>query len=217
MGFDRGQGADRALPQGECLVTAIAMRGGKRVLVPAIVVVVLALAGGGAWYWHSLTAQPPPPEVATGALPDGFKPMTPPMQMGDFAFLDGEGNTVRLSDFKGRPVILNIWAKWCAPCLAEMPTLDKLQAEAAPGTLAVVTVAVDEPDPAKVRNFLANRRWDALKPYLDPKNVFAKALDIKAIPISLLIDKDGFAVVRVDSPVDWYSDEAIRLLKRTIL
>ena len=122
-----------------------------------------------------------------------------------------------IADMKGRPILLNIWAKWCAPCLVEMPVLNKLQAETAPGTLAVVAVAVDEPDPAKVRDFLANRRWDALKPYLDPKNVFAKALDIKAIPVSLLIDKNGFALVRVDAPVDWYSDEAIRLLKRTIL
>jgi thiol-disulfide isomerase/thioredoxin len=187
-----------------------------RILIPAIVAV-LALAAGGAWYWHSVNQSPPPAEFAASALPEGFKPMNPPMQMGDYAFQDADGNTVRLSDFKGRPVILNIWAKWCAPCLAEMPKLDKLQAEAAPGTLAVVAVAVDEPDPEKVRNFLANRRWDALKPYLDPKNVFAKALDIKSIPVSLLIDKNGFALVRVDAPVDWYADSAIRLLKRTIL
>jgi thiol-disulfide isomerase/thioredoxin len=188
----------------------------RRIFIPLIVVVVVLLGAGGAWYWQSLNA-PPPAEVATGTLPEGFTPMDPPLQMGGFPFQDADGNTVTLADFKGRPILLNIWAKWCAPCLAEMPKLNKLQAEAAPGTLAVVTVAVDEPDPAKVRNFLANRRWDALKPYLDPKNVFAKALDIKSIPVSLLIDRNGFALVRVDAPVDWYSDEAIRLLTRTIL
>jgi thiol-disulfide isomerase/thioredoxin len=196
-------------------VTAIALPR-TRFLVPAIIAV-LAFAAGGAWCWHSVNQSPPPAELQASALPEGFKPMNPPLQMGDYAFQDADGNTVRLSDFKGRPVILNIWAKWCAPCLAEMPKLDKLQAEAAPGTLAVVAVAVDEPDPEKVRNFLANRRWDALKPYLDPKNVFAKALDIKSIPVSLLIDKNGFALVRVDAPVDWYADSAIRLLKQTIL
>ena len=143
--------------------------------------------------------------------------MDPPMQMGGYAFQDADGNTVTLADFKGRPVILNIWAKWCAPCLAEMPKLNALQAHAAPGTLAVVTVAVDEPEPTKVRDFLANRRWDALKPYLDPKNVFAKALAIKSIPVSLLIDKNGFALVRVDAPVDWFADEAVILVQKTIL
>jgi thiol-disulfide isomerase/thioredoxin len=187
-----------------------------RILVPAVIVVVLALAAGGFWYWQR-SLPPAPDGLAAGALPEGFKPMDPPMQMGGFAFQDADGNKVRLSDFKGRAVILNIWAKWCAPCLAEMPKLNRLQAETAPGTLVVAAVAVDEPDPAKVRNFLANRRWDALKPYLDPKNVFAKALDIKSIPVSLLIDKNGFALVRVDAPVDWYSDDAIRLLKQTIL
>jgi len=195
-------------------VTAMVMPR-PRFLIPAVIAV-LALAAGGAWYWYS-TNQTPPAELQASTLPQGFKPMNPPMQMGGYAFQDADGNTVRLSDFKGRPVILNIWAKWCAPCLAEMPKLNQLQAETAPGTLAVVAVAVDEPDPEKVRNFLANRRWDALKPYLDPNNVFAKALDIKSIPVSLLIDKNGFALVRVDAPVDWYADDAIRLLKQTIL
>src|SRR6185295_11559049 len=99
-----------------------------------------------------------PPALAATALPKGFQAMDPPLAMGDLKFLDGAGNTVRLGDFKGQPVLLNIWAKWCAPCLAEMPKLDKLQGDVAPGTLAIVTVAVDEPDPIKVVNFLQNRR-----------------------------------------------------------
>ena len=200
----------------EGVVTAMAMSR-LRILVPVVALLVLAFAAGGFWYWQIASSGPAPSGIAADALPQGFKPMNPPLQMGGYAFQDADGNTVRLADFKGRPVLLNIWAKWCAPCLAEMPKLNQLQTDAAPGTLAVVTVAVDEPDPAKVRDFLANRRWDALKPYLDPKNVFAKALDIKSIPVSLLIDKDGFALVRVDAPVDWYSDAAIRLLKQTIL
>lgn len=197
-------------------MTAIAVPR-TRILIPVVIAVVLALGAGGFWYWQIRSAPPAPNGIGADALPEGFKPMDPPMQMGGYAFQDADGNTVRLADFKGRPILLNIWAKWCAPCLIEMPMLNKLQSETTPGTLAVVAVAVDEPDPRKVRNFLANRRWDALKPYLDPKNVFAKALDIKSIPVSLLIDKNGFALVRVDAPVDWYSDEAIRLLKRTIL
>jgi thiol-disulfide isomerase/thioredoxin len=190
----------------------------RNILFPLLLAAVLiAIGAGGMWFWRMSAPPPAPGGVAAAALPAGFRPVEPPLQMGGLAFQDADGNSVRLADFKGRPVLLNIWAKWCAPCLAEMPKLNQLQAEAAPGTLAVVTVAVDEPDPDKVRNFLANRRWDALKPYLDPKNVFAQALDIKSIPVSLLIDKDGFALVRVDAPVDWYSDEAIRLLKQTIL
>lgn len=197
-------------------MTAIALPR-RRILIPLAILALLAIAAAGAWLWLSRAHGPAPAEVAAGALPEGFRPMDPPMQMGGYAFQDADGKAVTLSQFKGRPVLLNIWAKWCAPCLEEMPKLNQLQAEVAPGTLAVVAVAVDEPDPRKVRNFLANRRWEALKPYLDPKNVFARALNIKSIPVSLLIDRNGFAVVRVDAPVDWYSDEAIRLLKRTIM
>jgi thiol-disulfide isomerase/thioredoxin len=197
-------------------VTTITVRR-RRILIPVVAVSMLGIVAAGSWYWLSRTHGPAPAEIAAGVLPDGFKPMDPPMQMGDYAFQDADGETVTLAEFKGRPVLLNIWAKWCAPCLEEMPRLNQLQAEVAPGTLVVVAVAVDEPDPMKVRNFLANRRWDALKPYLDPKNVFAQALDIKSIPVSLLIDENGYARVRVDAPVDWFSDEAIRLLKQTIL
>lgn len=196
-------------------MTAIAIVSKRRLLLPAILLLVL-IAAGGFWAWRVLTAVPPP-ALTADALPNGFKPVDPPMAMGGFAFQDVDGNTVHLSDFKGQPVLLNIWAKWCAPCLEEMPKLNHLQRDVAPGTLAVVAVAVDEPDPQKVRNFLANRRWDALKPYLDPKNVFADALNIKSIPVSLLIDKNGYALARVDAPVDWFSDGAIRLLKRTIM
>jgi thiol-disulfide isomerase/thioredoxin len=175
------------------------------------------LAAVGAWWWQRADDAPPPEPLAQDSLPPGFQALTPPLPMGDLAFQDADGKTVRLRDFRGRPVLLNIWAKWCAPCVVELPELDKLQAKSAPGTLAVVAVAVDEPDPLKVRNFLANRNMNALTPYLDPKNVFARALDIRSIPVSLLIDRNGYALVRVDAPVEWFSDEAIVLLQRTIL
>jgi thiol-disulfide isomerase/thioredoxin len=183
-------------------------------LVAAAVVVIAA--GGSAWWWIARPDRPPPPPpLAAGELPPGFTAVEPPLQMGDLAFQDADGKTVKIADFRGRPVILNIWAKWCAPCVVELPMLNALQAKG--GTLKVLAVAVDEPDPIKVRGFLINRGLTALTPYLDPKNVFAKALNIKSIPVSLLINKDGYAMVRVDAPVDWFSAAAVALLQRTIL
>jgi len=179
-------------------------------------VVVFAAVGGGAWWW---LAQPGPSAgpaaLSQSTMPEGFKALEPPLQMGDLAFEDADGKTVKISDFRGRPVILNIWAKWCAPCVIELPQLNELQAKG--GTLAVLAVAVDEPDPVKVRGFLINRGLTALTPYLDAKNVFAKALHIRSIPVSLLINKDGYAMVRVDAPVQWFSEAAVALLQRTIL
>lgn len=188
----------------------------RRSLVLALAAVVLLAAAGGVWWWFERAGLPPPPKaLAQSEVPAGFQALDPPLQMGGLAFQDADGKTVRISDFRGRPVILNIWAKWCAPCVVELPMLNQLQAKG--GTLAVVTVAVDEPDPVKVRGFLVNRSLTALTPYLDPKNVFAKALNIHSIPVSLLIDKDGYALVRVDAPVDWFGTQAVALLQRTIL
>jgi thiol-disulfide isomerase/thioredoxin len=181
----------------------------------AVAIVAIAVASVAAWWLARPGLAPPPPPLAAGEVPDGFKAIEPPLQMGDFAFRDADGKTVRIADFRGRPVVLNIWAKWCAPCVTELPLLNRLQQKG--GTLAVLAVAVDEPDPTKVRGFLVNHGMTALTPYLDPDNVFAKALRIREIPVSLLINKDGYARVRVDAPVDWFSGAAVALLQRTIL
>ena len=186
-----------------------------RALALAAAIVVIAAVGGAGWWLMRATVAPPPPSVAQSALPEGFKALDPPLQMGDLAFADADGKTVRISDFHGRPVILNVWAKWCAPCVVELPMLNQLQAKG--GTLAVLAVAVDEPDPTKVRGFLINRGLTALTPYLDAKNVFAKVLQIRSIPVSVLIDKNGYALVRVDAPVDWFGTAAVALLQQTIL
>jgi|SRR5581483_4063256 len=181
----------------------------------AIVALISLIAGIAAWWRLSQHDAPPPAPLTQGELPPGFQAIEPPLQMGDLAFQDADGKTVRISDFRGRPVILNIWAKWCAPCVVELPQLNELQQKG--GTLKVLAVAVDEPDPVKVRGFLINRNLTSLTPYLDPKNVFAKALRIRSIPVSVLINKDGYAMVRVDAPVAWFSAAAVALLQRTIL
>lgn len=187
----------------------------RRIALAVAALVVVAAGGAARWWLGQPGSPPPPPPLAKGEIPAGFTAVEPPLQMGDLAFQDADGKTVHLSDFRGRPVLLNIWAKWCAPCIQELPLLNQLQKKG--GTLAVVAVAVDEPDPTKVRGFLINRGWTALTPYLDPKNVFAKALNIRQIPVSVLINKDGYARVRVDQPVEWFSGAAVALLQRTIL
>jgi thiol-disulfide isomerase/thioredoxin len=180
----------------------------------AVAVVAIVLAGGA---WRALTpARPPAPQaVVQGTLPAGFQALDPPLYMADFAFQDGDGKTVRIGDFRGRPVLLNIWATWCAPCIQELPQLNNLQRSG--GTLKVLAIAVDAPDPTKVRGFLINRGLTALDPYLDPKSVFQRGLDIHEIPISVLINKNGYAMVRVDHPVQWDSTPAVMLIQQTLL
>jgi thiol-disulfide isomerase/thioredoxin len=188
----------------------------RRSLIAIGAAIAILAAGAGVTIWR-VRAPAPPPALDAGLLPPGFTAVVPPRQMGDLAFKDADGKSVRLADFRGRPILLNVWAKWCAPCVVELPKLDQLQDKVTPEVMAVVAVAVDETDPAKVRNFLLNRNMTALHPYLDPKDALIQELTVKSIPISLLIDRNGYAVARTDSPVDWFSDYAVDLLMKTIL
>lgn len=184
---------------------------------PLAIAGLLVVVAAASLWWFGADRGPPPAALDPGALPEGFVAISPPADVGALGFLDTNGKRVTFADFKGRPVLLNVWAKWCAPCVIELPKLDHLQAKINPSLLAVVTVAVDEPDPLKVRNFLANRGWRNLPPYLDPNNELAGFFKFKSIPISVLIDRNGFAVARADAPVDWFSDLAFALLNATIL
>ena len=188
------------------------------VLICAVVGLIAVAVLGARLYWsHDAADVPPPGAIAQSDIPEGFIPISPPVQVGQLGFLDTDGKRVTLSEFHGTPVVLNVWAKWCAPCITELPTLRDLQKKVGTEMLRVVTVAVDEPDGEKVRNFLVNRGWQDLPPYYDPKNELADFFKIKSIPVSVLIDRNGFAVVRADAPVDWYTDLAINLLQTTIL
>src|SRR5690242_11630898 len=99
MGFGRGEGADPALPQGPRFLTTLALAPKHRILLPVIALLVLVLAAGGFWFWPSHSSVPVPSTVAASTLPAGFKAVDPPMQMGDYPFLDADGKTVHLSDF----------------------------------------------------------------------------------------------------------------------
>jgi thiol-disulfide isomerase/thioredoxin len=192
------------------------MRSRRGIIAIGAAIIAILLIGGGWALWHA-DNPPPPPALAAADLPPGFKAVDPPQQMGGLAFRDADGKSVSLADFRGKPVVLNIWATWCAPCVVELPKLDQLQAKAGPDTLAVVAVNVDQKDPAKVRNFLLNRNMDAIKPYLNPEDDLPKTLAIKMIPISILIDRNGYALARADAPVDWFSDYAFQFLMQTVL
>ncbi len=123
-----------------------------------------------------------------------------------FTTLDGKPAT--LADFRGKPVLVNLWATWCGPCVAEMPTL-AATAERLKGKLAVIAVAQD--DAAKVKPFLAGKKLDALPIYLDPG--LGLSVHYKAnLPTTILYGADGKEIWRVTGDLDWTSAEAKKLL-----
>ena len=134
---------------------------------------------------------------------------TDPQPAPDIPFTDASGKTHTLAEFKGKAVILNLWATWCGPCVAEMPTLGKLAAASAGQPLAIVPVSVDQDqDIANAKAFLA--KSPPLTFYSEPKYALAFAFRpaLQGLPTTVLIDPQGRVRARVSGGADWSGSDA---------
>jgi thiol-disulfide isomerase/thioredoxin len=125
---------------------------------------------------------------------------------------DARGNTLDLASLKGKPLLVNLWATWCAPCVAELPTLNRL-ARVREGQLRVLTVSQDMADTGKVAPFLEQRGLDRLEPWLDDQSDLSFALGVNSLPTTILYDGDGHEVWRYLGDNDWTSEAAAALLE----
>jgi thiol-disulfide isomerase/thioredoxin len=126
-------------------------------------------------------------------------------------FQDPDGEAVSFAVFEGKPLLVNFWATWCTPCVAEMPTLDAL-AGRMNGRLQVVALSEDADGRAKVEAFFSQHRFRTLEPYLDPKMEMMGALKLDTLPTTILFDAQGREVWRVVGMEDWRSARAAALL-----
>ena len=125
-------------------------------------------------------------------------------------FTDADGKPVTLASFKGKPLLVNLWATWCAPCVKELPTLDRL---AAGNSIDVVAVSQDSGPHASVVAFLKDHQIGTLRAYQDDKMALSGALGPDTVlPTSILIGADGREVWRYVGDLDWTSPEAAKLL-----
>jgi thiol-disulfide isomerase/thioredoxin len=128
-------------------------------------------------------------------------------------FADAQGQDVSLADFEGKPLLLNIWATWCAPCKAEMPTLDAL-AKLEKGRMNVIAVSQDLEGRAPVVAFFKETAVKNLVPYTDADNALLTAFNNAiALPTTILYDSDGKEVWRVAGGVEWDEAEMAKLLR----
>lgn len=125
------------------------------------------------------------------------------------SFQDAAGKPVTLAALRGKPVLLNLWATWCGPCVAEMPALEKLAAR--DGARLTVVAANQGEDAGKVAAFAAKTGLTTLKPYLDPKLALSLGYQVN-LPTSILIDSHGREVWRVSGGMDWAGAAAAGLL-----
>ena len=138
----------------------------------------------------------------------------PPAQP-NLAYADGEGNEVRLSDYRGQVILVNYWATWCAPCVEEMPALDSLQAELGGADFQVVTVTLDR-DIAAARDFFERMELSNLPLIHD--TTFSSPSQVRAIglPMSILYDRQGREMGRVPAPAEWDSEDALALIRAAV-
>jgi thiol-disulfide isomerase/thioredoxin len=128
-------------------------------------------------------------------------------------FLDAQGHPQPLSAFKGRVVILNLWATWCAPCIAELPAVGKLAAALGDGKVAVVAVNASHDDAAKVADFLKSHGAGNLAVYRDPDLSVLTAFGSQGLPFSVVIDDKGREIARASGPMKWDDPAAIAYFK----
>ena len=175
----------------------------------------LAMAGMAAGLifsvsFETVAADAPPPFKGDIAA---FEPLAAPEPAPELAFTDAEGKPAALADFRGRLVLLNLWATWCAPCIAEMPALDRLQAELGGRGLQVVALSLDRGGANVVRPFYGKQGLANLGIWLDPKGQAMKTLKPRGLPTTLLIGRDGQVVGRLEGAADWAGPEGRALVE----
>jgi thiol-disulfide isomerase/thioredoxin len=141
-----------------------------------------------------------------------FIPALPPQPAPPFSFADLAGNTVSLADFAGKLVVLNLWATWCAPCLREMPSLDRMQVRLGEDVL-VLAISEDRGGNKVVEPFIEKLGLKSVKFYLDQKSGAELAFKVQGLPTSFVIDRQGNVLGRVEGGAEWDSPKLLDTLK----
>ena len=131
-------------------------------------------------------------------------------------FFDTGGKELTLSDFNGRLTLVNFWATWCAPCRKEMPSLEVLSNQIGGDTFQVVTIATMRSSEEAVEKFFNDNNIIGLPKFRDPKGYLARASGVAALPLTILLDRNGNEISRLIGDADWAQDETIEFIKKAI-
>lgn len=179
------------------------------------VILAASLSGGAAGAAKKPAFERRDPAFLMGEMAD-FTYAFPARRAPEETFLH-EGKEMTLRDFRGKAVLVNFWATWCAPCLKELPSLDALEGELGGADFQVVAVAADPRGPEVATQFLDKLGIEHLRLYADPQLSLAIAIGGAAVlPVSVLYDADGNEVGRLVGEADWTAPESKRLIGSAI-
>ena len=130
----------------------------------------------------------------------------------ELTFLDKNDNQIAINDYKGNLILLNFWATWCAPCKEEMPSLNNLQKKKNLDNLKIFPINIGQDNSEKSLKFLENLNIKNLDIYFDAPVTLAKKLQLRGIPTSILINKNGFEFARIIGSIDFESDDFVKWL-----
>ncbi|MGX1743465.1 thiol:disulfide interchange protein TlpA [Bosea sp. NPDC055353] len=206
------------------------MTSGKKIGLALGVVAALGLAGVAAFYSVRGDAGNGSCSAAR-ATAERMKPLVKgevaavelrgrPQQAPALAFTGPDGQPMTLAALKGKTLLVNLWATWCAPCLKEMPALDALQKEMGGPDFAVVAINIDTRNLDKPKAWLADNKITTLPFYADPQAATFQALraahKVEGMPVSIIVDKAGCELGIIQGPADWASTDAKALMKAAI-
>jgi thiol-disulfide isomerase/thioredoxin len=179
-----------------------------------------ALSVGGAYYrfvTDRRIAASSPASLPTSTSPksgDAFIVHETPQPVPALSFIDSDGNRPSLAAFRGRTILLNIWATWCLPCREEMPALERLEAKLSGPEFEVVPLSIDRGGLPKVKSFYEEISLKALGMFVDTSSKASYALGAVGIPTALLINPDGLEVGRLVGPAEWDSPELTEIIQQ---
>ena len=154
-------------------------------------------------------------KFARGAMAR-FKITSPARPVPDLEFLDADDRPMRLSDLKGKVRLINLWATWCAPCVSEMPSLDRLQSMLPRSRFVILPISLDGPSKPKVAPFYRDQNLDHLGIYYDKGKKAMSTLGVTLLPTSILVDPAGRELGRIEGDADWDTPEGVALMKAAL-
>jgi thiol-disulfide isomerase/thioredoxin len=142
-----------------------------------------------------------------------FEATSPPQAAPTVPFLENGDTPRTVADFRGKGVVMNFWATWCAPCVKEMPALDRLGAEVRRDGIAVLALSSDRGGAAVVSKFYAKRGITSLPVAIDEKSKVARAVGVSGLPTTVMYDAEGREIGRVVGTAEWDTPESIAFLR----